>query len=116
MKAGIHSPVTIMTYLSKLNLYMPPINFKYFQQQNKKFNFGVPDMVFIISTALGNHLEYMKGYKPEVTNSQHTKVDIFKGKVKNKNLNSKTGVLFSNKLFLTVNTHKKHRLIHGNDI
>jgi hypothetical protein len=27
---------------------------------------------------------YMKGYKPEVTNPQHTKVEIFKGKVKNK--------------------------------
>jgi hypothetical protein len=26
----------------------------------------------------------MKGYKPEVKNPQHTKVEIFKGKVKNK--------------------------------
>jgi hypothetical protein len=26
----------------------------------------------------------MKGYKPEVTNPQRTKVEIFKGKVKNK--------------------------------
>jgi hypothetical protein len=26
----------------------------------------------------------MKGYKPEVTNPQHTKVEIFKGKVENK--------------------------------
>jgi hypothetical protein len=26
----------------------------------------------------------MKGYKPEVTNPQHTKAEIFKGKVKNK--------------------------------
>jgi hypothetical protein len=50
----------------------------------------------------------MMGYKPEVTNPQHTKVEIFKGKVKNKNLNSEIGVLFSNKLFLTVNKHKNH--------
>jgi hypothetical protein len=27
---------------------------------------------------------HLKGYKPEVTNPQHTKVEIFKGKVKNK--------------------------------
>jgi hypothetical protein len=26
----------------------------------------------------------MTGYKPEVTNPQHTEVEIFKGKVKNK--------------------------------
>jgi hypothetical protein len=26
----------------------------------------------------------MKGYKPEVTNPQHTKVEIFKGRVKSK--------------------------------
>jgi hypothetical protein len=26
----------------------------------------------------------MKGYKPEVTDPQHTKVEVFKGKVKNK--------------------------------
>jgi hypothetical protein len=51
---------------------------------------------------------YLRGYKPEVTNPQHTKVEIFKGKVKNKNLNSEIGVLFSNKLFLTVNKHKNH--------
>jgi hypothetical protein len=50
----------------------------------------------------------MKGYKPEVTNPQHIKAEIFKGKVKNKNLNSEIGVLFSNKLFLTVNKHKNH--------
>jgi hypothetical protein len=31
----------------------------------------------------GGFLLYMKGYKPEVTNPQHTKVEIFKGKVKN---------------------------------
>jgi hypothetical protein len=50
----------------------------------------------------------LKGYKPEVTNPQHTKVEIFKGKVKNKKLNSEIGILFSNKLFLTVNKHKNH--------
>jgi hypothetical protein len=52
--------------------------------------------------------QYLKGYKPEVTNPQHTKFEIFKGKVKNKKLISDIGVLFSNKLFLTVNKHKNH--------
>jgi hypothetical protein len=51
---------------------------------------------------------HMKGYKPEVTNPQHTKVEIFKGKVKRKCLN--LGLEFS---FLTncfkqsTNTEKK---------
>jgi hypothetical protein len=38
---------------------MPLINFMYFQQQNNKFNFGVLDMMCIISTELGNHLQYI---------------------------------------------------------
>jgi hypothetical protein len=33
---------------------------------------------------LGQWDIYIKGYKPEVTNPKHTKVEIFKGKVKNK--------------------------------
>jgi hypothetical protein len=49
----------------------------------------------------------MKVYKSEMTNPQHTTVEIFKGKVENKNSNSEIGVLFSNKLFLTVIKHKK---------
>jgi hypothetical protein len=59
---------------------------------------------------------HLKGYKPEVTDPQHTKVEIYKGKIKNKNLNSEIGVLFPNKLFLTVNKHKNRMLIHENDI
>jgi hypothetical protein len=43
-------------------------------------------------------IEATKIYKPEVTNPQHTEVEICKFKVKNKNLNSEIGVLFSNKL------------------
>jgi hypothetical protein len=43
--------------------------------------------------------EATKICKPEVTNPEHTTVEIFKGEVKNKNINSKTGVVFSNKLF-----------------
>jgi hypothetical protein len=58
----------------------------------------------------------MKGYKSEVTNLQHTKVELFKDKIKNKNLNSEIGVLFFNKQFLTANKHKNHMLINENDI
>jgi hypothetical protein len=36
----------------------------------------------------------MKGYKPEVTNPQHTKLEIFKGKVKRKCLNLRLGFYF----------------------
>jgi hypothetical protein len=37
---------------------------------------------------------HLKGYKPELTNSQHTKVEIFQCKVIHKSLNSETGILF----------------------
>jgi hypothetical protein len=37
---------------------------------------------------------HLKGYKPELTNPQHTKVEIFQCKVKHKILNSETGILF----------------------
>jgi hypothetical protein len=44
-------------------------------------------------------IESMKIYKPEVTNPQHTEDEIFKVKVKNKNLNSEIGFYFLTNCF-----------------
>jgi hypothetical protein len=41
----------------------------------------------------------MKGYKPEVTNPQHTKLEIFKGKVKDKYLNLRLEFCFQTNCF-----------------
>jgi hypothetical protein len=49
----------------------------------------------------------MKGYKPEVANSQHTKVEIFKGKVKHKCLNLGLEFYFLTNCFRqSINTEK----------
>jgi hypothetical protein len=49
----------------------------------------------------------MKGYKPEVTNAQHTKDEIFKGKVKRKCLNLGLQFYFITKCFRqSINTDK----------
>jgi hypothetical protein len=50
---------------------------------------------------------YMKGYKPEVTNPQHTKVEIFKRKVKRKCLNLELEFYFLTNCFRqSTNTEK----------
>jgi hypothetical protein len=46
-----------MTYLSKLYLYMTPVNFKHVQQQNNTFTCNTLK-VFSTSTVLENKLEY----------------------------------------------------------
>jgi 3-deoxy-D-arabino-heptulosonate 7-phosphate (DAHP) synthase len=44
-----------------------------------------PDINFcLLRVYIHKPTTYLKGYKPEVTDPQHTKVEIFKGKVKNK--------------------------------
>jgi hypothetical protein len=49
----------------------------------------------------------MKGYKPEVANSQHTKVEILKGKVKHKCLNLGLEFYFLTNCFRqSINTEK----------
>jgi hypothetical protein len=38
----------------------------------------------LVTIIIVKHNTHIKGYKPEVTDPQHTKVEIFKGKVENK--------------------------------
>jgi hypothetical protein len=44
------------TYLSKLYLYLPSLNFKHIQKQSNLFDFGVFAMEFVILIALGYKL------------------------------------------------------------
>lgn len=46
------------------------------------------------SCAFATEHTSIKGQEPNVTNPQHTKMQIFKGKVKNKTVNSENGVSF----------------------
>jgi hypothetical protein len=69
---------------------------KLFQTVNKHKKYCVTNYLNIGLCKL--IIEAVKIYKPEACKS-YTKVEIFKVKFKNKNLNSQIRVLLSNKLF-----------------